>query len=38
MKRFQRETHRDATERFKVEVKIIEYYYKPLGNMYLAEQ
>ena len=38
LKRFQKETHHDATERFKVKVKMFEYYYKPLGNMYLSEQ
>jgi len=38
LKRFQRETQHDATERFKVKVKMFEYYYKPLGNMYLSEQ
>lgn len=38
LKRFQGEIHLDATERFKVEVKIIVYYYKLFGNMYLSEQ
>jgi hypothetical protein len=38
LKRFQRETLRDAIERFKVEIKIIVYYYKLLGNMYISEQ
>lgn len=38
LKRFKRETHHDATERFKMKVKIFEYCYKPLGNMYLSEQ